>query len=169
MSESERTDPPAQADQAPVGDVRAGDAPAGNVQVGPVLTGDVPAPEGGGAGAGPALVYCRCAYARVVPLKVKDGVLEALAASGVDFDAAPDLCEMSARRDPRLKEIAGAGPVKIAACYPRAVRWLFNDAGSPLDKSQVTILNMREQTAEEVAQAMLNGDSGPEMETEENE
>lgn len=169
MSDRERTDPPAQADQAPAGDVRAGDAPAGNGQVGDVLTGDVPAQDGGdaSAGAGPALVYCRCAYARVVPLKVKDGVLEALAASGVDFDAAPDLCEMSARRDPRLKEIAGAGPVKIAACYPRAVRWLFSDAGSPLDKSQVTILNMREQTAEEVAQAMLNGDSGPE--TEENE
>ena len=123
--------------------------------------GNAPAQEGGGAGTGPALVYCRCAYARVVPLKVKDDVLEALAASGVDFDAAPDLCEMSARRDPRLKEIANAGPVTIAACYPRAVRWLFNDAGSPLDKSQVTILNMREQTAEEVAAAMLNGDSKP--------
>ena len=122
---------------------------------------DKPTPEGGGTSAGPALVYCRCAYARVVPLKVKDGVLEALAASGVDFDAAPDLCEMSARRDPRLKEIANAGPVTIAACYPRAVRWLFNDAGSPLDKAQVTILNMREQTAEEVAAAMLNGDPKP--------
>ena len=136
MSDRDRTDPKAQA-------------------------GNAPAPEGGGASTGPALVYCRCAYARVVPLKVKDGVLEALAASGVDFDAAPDLCEMSARRDPRLKEIANAGPVTIAACYPRAVRWLFNDAGSPLDKSQVTILNMREQTAEEVAAAMLNGDSKP--------
>lgn len=123
--------------------------------------GSAPAQEGGGASTGPALVYCRCAYARVVPLKVKDGVLEALAASGVDFDAAPDLCEMSARRDPRLKEIANAGPVKIAACYPRAVRWLFNDAGSPLDKAQVMILNMREQTAEEVAAAMLDGDPKP--------
>ena len=128
---------------------------------------NAPAPAHGSAGAKPALVYCRCAYARVVPLKVKDGVLEALAASGVDFDAAPDLCEMSARRDPRLKEIANAGPVKIAACYPRAVRWLFNDAGSPLDKAQVTILNMREQTAEEVAAAMLDGD--PKPEEEENE
>ncbi len=119
------------------------------------------APTQGDEKASPTLVYCRCAYARVVPLKVKDGVLEALAASGVDFDAAPDLCEMSARRDPRLQEIAGAGPVKIAACYPRAVRWLFKDAGSPLDTKQVTILNMREQTAEEVAAAMLNGTTAP--------
>ncbi len=123
-------------------------------------TGNAPTQADGAAGAAPALVYCRCAYARVVPLKVKDGVLEALAASGVDFDAAPDLCEMSARRDPRLKEIAGAGRVTIAACYPRAVRWLFNDAGSPLDTEQVTILNMREQSADEVASAMLNGAGG---------
>lgn len=101
------------------------------------------------------LVYCRCAYARVVPRKVKDGVLEALAASGVDFDAVPDLCEMSARKDPRLTEIAAAGAVTIAACYPRAVRWLFASAGSPLDTERVTVLNMREETAEAVATAML--------------
>ncbi len=112
--------------------------------------------------AAPNLVYCRCTYARVVPRQVKDGVLEALSASGVDFDAVPDLCEMSARRDPRLAEIAGGRAVTIAACYPRAVRWLFSSAGSPLDKERVTILNMREETAEAVSTSMLapNGDSG---------
>lgn len=112
--------------------------------------------------AAPNLVYCRCTYARVVPRKVKDGVLEALSASGVDFDAVPDLCEMSARRDPRLAEIAGGKAVTIAACYPRAVRWLFSSAGSPLDKERVEILNMREETAEAVAASMLtpNGDGG---------
>ena len=108
--------------------------------------------------AAPNLVYCRCTYARVVPRQVKDGVLEALSASGVDFDAVPDLCEMSARRDPRLAEIAGGEAVTIAACYPRAVRWLFSSAGSPLDKERVTILNMREETAEAVAASMLAPD-----------
>ena len=108
--------------------------------------------------AAPNLVYCRCAYARVVPRQVKDGVLEALSASGVDFDAVPDLCEMSARRDPRLAEIAGGKAVTIAACYPRAVRWLFSSAGSPLDKERVTILNMREETSETVAASMLAPD-----------
>ena len=105
--------------------------------------------------AAPNLVYCRCAYARVVPRKVKDGVLEALADAGVDFDAVPDLCEMSARKDPRLAEIAGGKAVTIAACYPRAVRWLFSSAGAPLDQERVTILNMREETAEAVTEAML--------------
>ena len=108
----------------------------------------------------PNLVYCRCAYARVVPRKVKDGVLEALAASGADFDAVPDLCEMSARRDPRLAEIAGGEGATIAACYPRAVRWLFSSAGAPLDDERVTILNMREETAEAVVEAMVKRDDG---------
>ena len=107
------------------------------------------------AAAAPNLVYCRCAYARVVPRKVKDGVLEGLADAGVDFDAVPDLCEMSARKDPRLAEIAGGRAVTIAACYPRAVRWLFSSAGAPLDRERVTILNMREETAEAVTEAML--------------
>lgn len=113
--------------------------------------------------AAPNLVYCRCAYARVVPRAVKDGVLEALADSGADFDAVPDLCEMSARRDPRLAEIAAGADVTIAACYPRAVRWLFSSAGAPLDAERVTVLNMREETAETVADAMLkrNGGSPP--------
>ena len=44
----------------------------------------------------------------------------------------------------------------IAACYPRAVRWLFSSAGAPLDKERVAILNMREETAETVTDAMLN-------------
>lgn len=108
----------------------------------------------------PNLVYCRCAYARVVPRAVKDGVLEALADSGVDFDAVPDLCEMSARRDPRLAEIAAGGDVTIAACYPRAVRWLFSSAGAPLDQERVTVLNMREETAETVTDAMLKRNGG---------
>ena len=116
--------------------------------------------------AAPNLVYCRCTYARVVPRQVKDGVLEALADSGVDFDAVPDLCEMSARRDPRLAEIADGRDVTIAACYPRAVRWLFSSAGAPLDKERVTILNMREETAEVVADAMLNRNDGSRPATE---
>ena len=118
--------------------------------------------ETGSSPTAPNLVYCRCTYARVVPRKVKDGVLEALADAGVDFDAVPDLCEMSARKDPRLAEIAGGRDVTIAACYPRAVRWLFSSAGAPLDKERVTVLNMREETAEAVAAAMLDRQNGGE-------
>lgn len=101
------------------------------------------------------ILYCRCAYAKVVPAEVKDQVLEKLAASGVAFDAVPDLCEMSARRDPRLKELAAGGPVKIAACYPRAVKWLFSAAGAPLAPENTQVLNMRVDTAETVMDAII--------------
>ena len=68
------------------------------------------------------ILYCRCAYAKVVPDDVKDAVLENLCTSGESFDSVSDLCEMSARRDPRLHSLLdGDAPVKIAACYPRAV------------------------------------------------
>src|SRR5688572_13675380 len=63
----------------------------------------------------PRILYCHCAYANVVPQEVKNEVLTKLAESGVAFDAVPDLCEMSARRDPALKELAEEGTVKIAA------------------------------------------------------
>ena len=107
----------------------------------------------------PRILYCRCAYAKVVPLEVKDEVLRKLADSGVAFDAVPDLCEMSARRDPALKQLAdvtAGGCVKIAACYPRAVNWLFAAADAKLPKEGVEILNMRTQTAEAVVGRLLD-------------
>ncbi|HEX6736908.1 MAG TPA: hypothetical protein VF310_01415 [Vicinamibacteria bacterium] len=102
-----------------------------------------------------ARLYCRCAYAQVVPREVKDVVLEKLASSGQAFEAVPDLCEMSARRDPRLQELAATPGLKIAACYPRAVKWLFAAAGAPLPAEGVEVLNMRVETAEAVSAALL--------------
>lgn len=100
--------------------------------------------------AAPRILYCRCAYAKVVPEDVKDEVLRQLSASGTAFDAVADLCEMSAAGDPSLAELAKRGPLRIAACYPRAVKWLFHAAGSPLPKEDVSVANMRVQTAGEV-------------------
>jgi heterodisulfide reductase subunit A-like polyferredoxin len=95
----------------------------------------------------PSIVYCRCAYAQVVADDVKDGVIEGLCASGRSFDAVSDLCEMSARKDSRLTAIAQQDNVRIAACHPRAVKWLFHAAGVPLDDARAEIVNMREETA----------------------
>ena len=100
------------------------------------------------------ILYCHCAYANVVPKEVKTEVLRRLTDSGVAFDAVADLCEMSARNDPCLQNLAGGG-LKIAACYPRAVRWLFHAAGAPLPAEGVTVLNMREERAEAVSEALL--------------
>jgi hypothetical protein len=103
------------------------------------------------------ILYCHCNYAQVVPPEVKQQVLQKLAESGVAFDAVADLCEMSAKRDPSLAQIASGGPVKIVACYPRAVRWLFNAADVPLPAEGVEIRNMRTETADQVIEAVLGG------------
>jgi hypothetical protein len=103
----------------------------------------------------PRIIYCHCAYAQVVPKAVKEQVLSDLLEAGIAFDAVADLCEMSAKRDPMLKQLATAGDVKIAACYPRAVKWLFKAAEAPLEESCANILNMRTETAEEVSFAIL--------------
>lgn len=104
----------------------------------------------------PRVLYCHCAFAQVVPPDVKSRVLENLAASPCSFEAVPDLCEMSARRDPALARIAREGAT-IVACYPRAVKWLFTAAAAPLPDG-VRILNMREQGADEIAAALDAGE-----------
>lgn len=106
----------------------------------------------------PSILYCRCAYAQVVPQTVKDAVLQKLCDSGQSFETVADLCEMAAHRDPRLQAIAGCGRLRIAACFPRAVQGLFQQAGSPLPAEGVEILNMRAQSAEEIAAQLLRSE-----------
>ena len=107
------------------------------------------------------ILYCHCAYAKVVPTEVKQEVLRALTEADVAFEAVPDLCEMSARHDPALKAIAEGGAVTIAACYPRAVKWLFHAAGAPLPNEGVRVLNMRVDPAEDIAHDLLNAAAPP--------
>lgn len=94
----------------------------------------------------PRTLYCRCAYAQVIPDDVKNRHLEELCQSGKPFDAVPDLCEMAARRDPKMKELAGQAATDglcIIACHPRAVKGLFTQAGAPLP-DEAEIVNMRD-------------------------
>lgn len=99
------------------------------------------------------ILYCRCAYAKVLPEDVKDQVLERLIDSGQPFESVSDLCEMSARKDPGLVALSQQKGLRIVACYPRAVKWLFSAAGAPIDPSsieagEIEILNMRTDSAD---------------------
>jgi hypothetical protein len=113
----------------------------------------------------PRILYCHCQYAQVVPKEVKEAVLRRLCESGVEFEAVADLCEMSARRDPALKRLAEGGAVKIAACFPRAVKWLFHQAGAPLPLDGAEVLNMRVQSAAEVGDAVMSPELKPNLPT----
>lgn len=111
----------------------------------------------------PRILYCHCQYAQVVPKEVKDAVLRRLCESGVAFEAVADLCEMSARRDPALARLASSGAVKIAACFPRAVKGLFHQSGADLPLDGAEVLNMRVLSAEEVGTALLDGAVRPNL------
>ncbi len=111
----------------------------------------------------PRILYCHCAYAQIVPPRVKETVLRRLCDSGLAFEAVADLCEMSARRDPSLKSLVAGGALKIAACYPRAVKWLFAAAQAPLLQDKTEVLNMRTQGATEIASALISPDLSPNL------
>ena len=115
----------------------------------------------------PRILYCHCQYAQVVPKEVKDAVLRGLCESGVAFEAVADLCEMAARRDPALARLAESGAVKIAACFPRAVKGLFHQAGADLPQDGAQVLNMRVQSAEEVLAALKDETLAPNLQGKE--
>ena len=107
-------------------------------------------------------LYCHCAYAKVVPAQRKAAVLEGLGASERDFHAVPDLCEMSVAGHEALRSFAADEALGIVACYPRAVRWMFDKAGVRLADA-VPIVNMRSQEAETVLEELDRVDAGMEL------
>ena len=111
----------------------------------------------------PAILYCHCQYAQVVPKEVKETVLRRLCESGVAFDAVADLCEMSARRDPALQQLAANGAVKIAACFPRAVKGLFHQCNADLAPDRTEVLNMRTLTADGICARLAADDLLPNL------
>lgn len=108
------------------------------------------------------VLFCNCIYAQVIPKSTKEGVLRSLCKSGKAFDAVADLCELSARNDSSLKGLTKAGNVKIAACFPRAVKWLFASGNAPLDLTKTQVINMRTASVEEVM-ALLEADFKPNL------
>ena len=100
------------------------------------------------------VLYCHCRYTNVLPKAVKAEVLSRLAASERPFEAVADLCELSARKDESLARLANENRRVVVACYPRVVRELFRQGGAPPAADEVTIVNMREQDADEICEAL---------------
>ena len=99
----------------------------------------------------------------MVPPEVKAAVLRRLADSGIAFDTVADLCELSARQDPSLQRLAAGGGLKSPLVFPRAVKWLFHAAQADLPLDTAEVLNMRVQTADEVAAALLAAEVHPNL------
>jgi NAD-dependent dihydropyrimidine dehydrogenase PreA subunit len=116
------------------------------------------------------ILFCHCAYANALPSRVKQEVLQTLKELRLSYRPVADLCELAARKDPLLAELAGAPRLMIAACHPRAVRWLFAAGGAALRDEAVQYLDLREASPEQILPSiralMPGGDVAEKLETD---
>ena len=103
------------------------------------------------------IVFCSCAYYDIIPRETRERVFSSLHEAGVSMDAVADLCGLAAAGDARLKEWAQADSLSIVACYPRAVRWLFEAGDASLRQEQTRLFNMRTQSPEAIVGEILAG------------
>jgi NAD-dependent dihydropyrimidine dehydrogenase PreA subunit len=96
------------------------------------------------------ILFCHCAFANSLPGGVKTEVLQALKESGLSFIDVRDLCELAARKSPLLSELVEAARLTVAACHPRAIKWLFEAGGAPLRDGSIEFLDMREASADPI-------------------
>jgi NAD-dependent dihydropyrimidine dehydrogenase PreA subunit len=104
----------------------------------------------------PRLLICQCSHAKILPHEVIQRLLQALSDSGRRFETVSDLCQLAASRDPRLRQLGRGGALKIAACYPRAIKWLFEAADAPLNSLETQVLNLRVESMDTTLPAFLD-------------
>lgn len=109
-------------------------------------------------------IYCHCAHYDLVDEQKKAEVLSAIQHSGVEFEAVNDLCRLSAKRDAVLKKWAAAESIRIYACHPRAVKWLFEAGEAPLPAKGVEFFNMRTGKIEDITASLPKTTSGQKRE-----
>ena len=102
------------------------------------------------------IMLCTCESFHAAGAGAVAAVRSALGDLPVEVTEVGDLCGLAARRDGRLARLAGAPRSVVIACYPRAVRWLFAAAGSPLDDQRTQLLNMRTEGADEIVRLLTS-------------
>ncbi len=112
---------------------------------------------------GQTIIFCSCAYYDIVAENVRQQVYRSLIAGGVKVEAVADLCGMAARHAPELLEWSQGKSLKIVACYPRTLRWLFHVAGAPLPEQGVEFFNMRTQEPAEIVHSLLGSQAPKEL------
>jgi NAD-dependent dihydropyrimidine dehydrogenase PreA subunit len=97
------------------------------------------------------ILFCSCEGRNLVPGGVNETVLSGLQALGTGFTAVPDLCGIAAKRGKELKEtVDKADRILVIACYPRAVKWLFNIAGIEWNTAKISVINMRKENPDTI-------------------
>jgi NAD-dependent dihydropyrimidine dehydrogenase PreA subunit len=100
------------------------------------------------------ILLCRCARANVLNATARERVLGRLAGSLRQVTVVEDLCGLCAARDPLLAALGAAEQVTVVACHARAVRWLLHFAGVDLPAEKLRVLDLRDQTGDEILAAL---------------
>lgn len=103
------------------------------------------------------IVFCNCGHSDVIPEKVKTALRHWLGTARTRIEVVADLCELAARRDPRLRRWMRADELRVVACYPRVVKWLFQAAGAPIPDERLKVYNMRTAGAGRILEDLLTG------------
>ncbi len=119
---------------------------------------------------GEHILYCDCAFYDLVSREDRRRAIDALKGSGISYSTVSDLCELCADGDERLHEWAKKQRLLIIACYPRAVRWLFDAAGVTFDPAHVDFFNLRlddeiERLCERLGAGSVGKEDGSAIET----
>jgi len=96
------------------------------------------------------VLLCRCSNGGVIPRNREAEILAGLRKGGVEVMESADLCAMAATRDDSLREVARDPDLRVIACQPRAVEWLFHMAGAPLAGKEGVVLDARSREASEI-------------------
>jgi len=104
-----------------------------------------------------AVIFCHCAYSQIISDSIKQQVRDGLRQSGCSYLEVADLCELAARRDSLFKQLGQSQNLKIIACYPRTIKWLFAAAGSTMP-DDTEIFNMRTDSPENILSKLMQSD-----------
>jgi len=106
-----------------------------------------------------AVLFCHCAYSQVISESVKQQVLEGLREAGCAYFEVADMCELAARRDSLFQQLGETKNLKIIACYPRTMKWLFAAAESTMP-ADAEIFNMRTDSPENILSKLHSTEAG---------
>ena len=104
------------------------------------------------------VLFCNCTHYELIAQSDKQEVLNSIKMASFNVVLIDDLCGLAAKKDPILKDWVSYDRLKIVACYPRAVKWLFERADAPLDMDKTEFFNMRTDASQVIIEKLI-GDS----------
>jgi len=87
------------------------------------------------------ILFCSCAFNKLLDDELLAKLLKEVDVAGLEYEVVDDLCRIADKEPEHLRKFEGA---KVVACYPRAVKSLFDKAGC----SPKEVINIRKGTGE---------------------